>query len=113
MDGFAKQNHKHHSQGGDHYEHQLKVGRQSILPQCLPSHHIQELCATYQELFAVFALPAVMSYWLSGSACMVRICGVAFDSNLGLTANLSAALKSQCFAPFLSLFKIMFSILTV
>ena len=44
---------------------------------------------------------------------MVRICGVAFGSNLGLTANLSAALKSQCFAPFLSLFKIMFSILTV
>ena len=44
---------------------------------------------------------------------MVRICGVAFDSNLGLTANFSAALKSQSFAPFFPLFKIVLTILTV
>ena len=54
---MADQNHKHYSQEGHHYEHQLKVERQSILSQCLPSHHIQ-------ELFVVCTLPAVISCWL-------------------------------------------------
>jgi len=33
--GFTEQNHMHHSQGGDHYEHHLKVRRQRISSWCL------------------------------------------------------------------------------
>ena len=44
---------------------------------------------------------------------IVRIDFVAFNPDLGLTANFSASLNSKNFVPFLSLFEIVLTILTV